>query len=115
MNFDSLSILMIWTAIAIYALAFIAYALDLGRRSQVAADTRFAEVTARELVAVGAATETGGAAASLSAAPAPAPSSGSGGASSRSRRSASSSTSPERSCAASPQAGCRGRTCTSSR
>ena len=85
MNFDSLSILMIWTAIAIYALAFIAYALDLGRRSQVAADTRFAEVTARELVAVGAATETGGAAASLSAAPAPAPSSGSGGASSTPR------------------------------
>ena len=41
MNFDSMSILMIWTAIAIYAAAFIAYALDLGKRSQVASDARF--------------------------------------------------------------------------
>jgi len=52
MNFDSMSILTIWTAIAIYAAAFIAYALDLGRRSQVASDAKFgtSEVAERELV-----------------------------------------------------------------
>jgi len=49
MNFDSLSILMIWTAVAIYAAAFIAYAFDLAKRSQVAADAK-AVVPERELV-----------------------------------------------------------------
>lgn len=49
MNFDSLSILTIWTAVAIYAAAFIAYAFDLAKRSQVAADAKTA-VPERELV-----------------------------------------------------------------
>ncbi|MBS1673749.1 MAG: c-type cytochrome biogenesis protein CcsB [Actinobacteria bacterium] len=49
MNFDSLSILMIWTAVAIYAAAFIAYAVDLARRSQVSADAKTV-VPERELV-----------------------------------------------------------------
>lgn len=56
MNFDSMSILTIWTAIAIYAAAFIAYALDLAKRSQASSDARFAggelgaAVVERELV-----------------------------------------------------------------
>ena len=52
MNFDSLSILMIWTAVAIYAAAFIAYAFDLAKRSQAASDAKFggAESAERELV-----------------------------------------------------------------
>ncbi|MGN7862766.1 c-type cytochrome biogenesis protein CcsB [Microbacterium sp. 22303] len=49
MNFDSLSILTIWTAVAIYAAAFIAYAFDLAKRSQLAADAK-AVVPERELV-----------------------------------------------------------------
>ncbi|MBS1908152.1 MAG: c-type cytochrome biogenesis protein CcsB [Actinobacteria bacterium] len=49
MNFDSLSILMIWTAVAIYAAAFIAYAFDLAKRSQVAVDAKVV-VPERELV-----------------------------------------------------------------
>jgi len=49
MNFDSMSILTIWTAVAIYAAAFIAYAFDLAKRSQVAADAK-AAVPERELV-----------------------------------------------------------------
>jgi len=49
MNFDSMSILTIWTAVAIYAAAFIAYAFDLAKRSQVATDAK-AAVPERELV-----------------------------------------------------------------
>ena len=61
MNFDSLSILTIWTAVAIYAAAFIAYAFDLAKRSQVAADAK-AVVPERELVgaAVGASASSAG-------------------------------------------------------
>jgi cytochrome c-type biogenesis protein CcsB len=76
MNFDSLSILMIWTAVAIYAAAFIAYAFDLAKRSQVAADAK-AVVPERELVGAtvgGSASSAGRAAGSGSAgttAPAP--------------------------------------------
>ncbi len=33
LSLDSVSVLLVWTAIAIYALAFIAYAVDLARRS----------------------------------------------------------------------------------
>ena len=51
-DLDSLSILLIWTAIAIYAAAFIAYAFDLARRSEVTADARLARE--KELVAAGA-------------------------------------------------------------
>jgi hypothetical protein len=32
MSLDSVSVLLVWTAIAVYALAFIAYAVDLSRR-----------------------------------------------------------------------------------
>ncbi|MGO2933177.1 c-type cytochrome biogenesis protein CcsB [Microbacterium sp.] len=49
-DLDSLSILLIWTAIAIYAAAFVAYAFDLARRSEVSADARLV----REGVLVGA-------------------------------------------------------------
>ena len=67
MNFDSMSILMIWTAIAIYAAAFIAYALDLGKRSQVASDARFSGAESgtadvRELVGAAVGGSSGGAA-----------------------------------------------------
>ncbi len=40
MDLDSLSILLIWTAIAIYALAFVAYAIDLARRSASAIEEK---------------------------------------------------------------------------
>ncbi|MCR2792042.1 c-type cytochrome biogenesis protein CcsB [Microbacterium sp. zg.Y625] len=43
LSLDDVSVLLVWTAIAIYALAFIAYAVDLARRSEQAAkaqDTR---------------------------------------------------------------------------
>ncbi|MFY9712261.1 MAG: c-type cytochrome biogenesis protein CcsB, partial [Microbacterium sp.] len=42
--------ILLWTAIAIYAAAFVAYAFDLARRSQVAADAK----SEAELVGVGA-------------------------------------------------------------
>ncbi len=51
-DLDSLSILLIWTAIAIYAAAFVAYAFDLARRSEVSADARL--VREREEALVGA-------------------------------------------------------------
>ena len=50
LSLESVSFLLVWTAIAIYALAFIAYVVDLSRRSAVAVD-RSAQ---RELVSVGA-------------------------------------------------------------
>jgi len=53
-DLDSLSILFIWTAIAIYAAAFVAYAFDLARRSEVSSDARL--VRERETVLVGAGT-----------------------------------------------------------
>src|SRR3954452_11662088 len=55
LTLDSVSVLLVWTAIAIYALAFIAYAVDLARRSAQVVDTR--DARERELVgaAVGAA------------------------------------------------------------
>ncbi|WP_144794879.1 c-type cytochrome biogenesis protein CcsB [Microbacterium paludicola] len=53
-DLDSLSILLIWTAIAIYAAAFVAYAFDLARRSEVNADARL--VRSREAALVGAGT-----------------------------------------------------------
>ncbi len=49
-DLDSLSVLLLWTAIAIYAVAFVAYAFDLARRSEVSSDARLRE---RELVAAG--------------------------------------------------------------
>ena len=59
-DLDSLSILFIWTAIAIYAAAFVAYAFDLARRSEVSSDARL--VREREAVLVGAEASSAGAA-----------------------------------------------------
>lgn len=52
LSLDSVSVLLVWTAIVVYALAFIAYAVDLARRGAVAVDAKDANV--RELAAVGA-------------------------------------------------------------
>ncbi|YCA66441.1 c-type cytochrome biogenesis protein CcsB [Microbacterium sp. JZ70] len=62
---DSFSVVLVWTAISLYVLAFIAYAVDLANRSQAS----LAAKDARQLVGVGAraaspaASETAGAAA----------------------------------------------------
>ncbi|MCE7481869.1 MULTISPECIES: c-type cytochrome biogenesis protein CcsB [Microbacterium] len=50
-DLDSLSILFLWTAIAIYAAAFVAYAFDLARRSEATSNAR---LRARETALVGA-------------------------------------------------------------
>lgn len=56
-SLDSVSVLLVWTAIAIYALAFIAYAVDLASRSDLALrvkdDAAKGAVRERELVAAG--------------------------------------------------------------
>ncbi len=49
---DEISLLLVWTAVAIYVLAFIAYAIDLARRSDLAIKAKD-EVVARELVTAG--------------------------------------------------------------
>src|SRR3954447_19945163 len=54
MTLDSVSVLLVWTAIAVYALAFIAYAVDLARRGAQAVDAQDATTTAREQELVGA-------------------------------------------------------------
>ena len=57
-SLDAVSVLLVWTAIAIYALAYIAYAVDLARRSDLALQQKDAAATdaarARELVGAGA-------------------------------------------------------------
>jgi cytochrome c-type biogenesis protein CcsB len=53
MTLDDVSVLLVWTAVAIYALAFIAYVWDLARRSAAAVDAK--DARARELVGVAAA------------------------------------------------------------
>lgn len=63
-DLDSLSILFIWTAIAIYAAAFVAYAFDLARRSEVSADARL--VRERQAALVGAASSGGSGSGALS-------------------------------------------------
>jgi cytochrome c-type biogenesis protein CcsB len=52
LTLDSVSVLLVWTAIAIYALAFIAYAVDLARRGARAAEAQDARNRERELVSV---------------------------------------------------------------
>ena len=63
---DSISVLLVWTAIAVYALAFIVYAIDLARRSAVAIEMQDARVREsereRELVGAGVASASAGAA-----------------------------------------------------
>ncbi|MDQ1135835.1 cytochrome c-type biogenesis protein CcsB [Microbacterium sp. SORGH_AS 1204] len=49
---DEISLLLVWTAVAIYVLAFIAYAIDLARRSDLALKAKD-EVVSRELVTAG--------------------------------------------------------------
>lgn len=55
---DSVSVLLVWTAVAIYTLAFIAYAIDLATRSDLAVKAKDAAAD-RELVAAGAVTAGG--------------------------------------------------------
>jgi cytochrome c-type biogenesis protein CcsB len=57
LSLDSVSVLLVWTAITIYALAFIAYAVDLAKRSQQVVDTK--DARERELVGAGAAASGG--------------------------------------------------------
>ena len=64
-SLDAVSVLLVWTAIAIYALAFIAYAVDLARRSDLALQQKDAAANdaarARELVGAAASGAVGGA------------------------------------------------------
>ena len=54
LSLDAVSVLLVWTAIAVYALAFIAYAVDLSRRGEAAVEAKdAAQVRARELVGAG--------------------------------------------------------------
>lgn len=55
LSLDSVSVLLVWTAIAIYVLAFAAYTIDLARRSALAVEAKDAATRERELVGVGAA------------------------------------------------------------
>ncbi|HET8926199.1 MAG TPA: c-type cytochrome biogenesis protein CcsB [Microbacterium sp.] len=65
LTLDDLSVLLVWTAIAIYALAFIAYAIDLSKRSAMAVSTSDARHAAAarqrapQLVAAGGGTAIG--------------------------------------------------------
>jgi len=49
---DEISLLLVWTAVGVYVLAFIAYAVDLARRSDLAVKAKD-QVVARELVTAG--------------------------------------------------------------
>ncbi|WP_424449191.1 c-type cytochrome biogenesis protein CcsB [Microbacterium arborescens] len=56
LSLDAVSVLLVWTAVAVYALAFIAYAVDLARRSDLALkakDAAPATAAAPVLVAAG--------------------------------------------------------------
>ena len=56
LSLDAVSVLLVWTAVAVYALAFIAYAIDLARRSDLALkvkDAAPAAVAAPALVGAG--------------------------------------------------------------
>ncbi|REJ04926.1 c-type cytochrome biogenesis protein CcsB [Microbacterium bovistercoris] len=52
-DLESLSVVLMWTAIAIYALAFVAYAFDLASRSAKTADAKLETAKAKQLVAAG--------------------------------------------------------------
>ncbi|HWM16343.1 MAG TPA: c-type cytochrome biogenesis protein CcsB [Microbacterium sp.] len=54
LSLDSVSVLLVWTAIAVYALAFVAYAVDLARRGARAVEVQDAATRERELVSVAA-------------------------------------------------------------
>lgn len=61
LSLDDFSRLLVWTAVAIYALAFIAYAIDLGRRSDLAIKQKDAQGAVGQRVLVGAAAGAGSA------------------------------------------------------
>lgn len=67
---DEISLLLVWTAVTIYVLAFIAYAIDLARRSDLALKAKD-EVVARELVTAGGGGVISASAGSSASAPAP--------------------------------------------
>ena len=52
LTLDAVSVLLVWTAVAVYALAFVAYAVDLARRSDMAVKAKDA-VLSRQLVGAG--------------------------------------------------------------
>ncbi|APF33988.1 c-type cytochrome biogenesis protein CcsB [Microbacterium sp. AISO3] len=54
LSLDAVSVLLVWTAVAVYALAFIAYAVDLARRSDLALKTKDSVPAAAAPVLVGA-------------------------------------------------------------
>ena len=58
LSLDSVSVLLVWTAIVIYAIAFVAYAIDLARRSAQAVDVK--DARERQLVGAGAGAMAGG-------------------------------------------------------
>ena len=58
LSLDSVSVLLVWTAIVIYALAFVAYAIDLARRSAQAVEVK--DARERQLVGAGAGAMAGG-------------------------------------------------------
>lgn len=56
LSLDAISVLTVWTAVAVYTLAFVAYAVDLARRSDQAVKAKDAALqreSARELVGAG--------------------------------------------------------------
>lgn len=65
---DEISLLLVWTTVAIYVLAFIGYAIDLARRSDLAVKAKD-EVVARELVTAGGGGVIGGSAGSSASTP----------------------------------------------
>lgn len=65
LSLEDISFLLVWTAVAIYALAFIAYAIDLARRGELAVQAKDA---ARERELVGAGVGASGAGASVAGA-----------------------------------------------
>ncbi|RKT33249.1 cytochrome c-type biogenesis protein CcsB [Microbacterium sp. AG1240] len=71
LSLGAVSLLLVWTSIAIYVLAFIAYAVDLARRSDLAVKAQDA-AEARELVAAGGGSVSGSASGSRQGAELPA-------------------------------------------
>ncbi|KQR86767.1 c-type cytochrome biogenesis protein CcsB [Microbacterium sp. Leaf179] len=69
---DEISLLLVWTAVTIYVLAFIAYAIDLARRSDLALKAKD-DVVARELVTAGGGGVIGGSTGSSASTTAPKP------------------------------------------
>lgn len=69
LSLDELSRLLVWTAVAIYALAFVAYAIDLGRRSDLAIKQKDARGAVGQRVLVGATAAAGASSGAAAAEP----------------------------------------------